>query len=48
MVQETVLRLKGIEGLQAPIAICNEDQITSDPLVFVVPNPLNQYKHHPS
>jgi mannose-1-phosphate guanylyltransferase/mannose-1-phosphate guanylyltransferase/mannose-6-phosphate isomerase len=25
MVQETVLRLKGIEGLQAPIAICNED-----------------------
>jgi len=25
MVQETVLRLKGIEGLQAPIAVCNED-----------------------
>ena len=25
MVQETVLRLEGIENLQAPIAVCNED-----------------------
>ena len=25
MVQETILRLKGIEGLQASIAVCNED-----------------------
>ena len=25
MLQETVLRLKGIEGMQAPIGVCNED-----------------------
>jgi mannose-1-phosphate guanylyltransferase / mannose-6-phosphate isomerase len=25
MIQETVLRLAGLEGLQAPIAVCNED-----------------------
>ena len=25
MIQETVLRLEGLDGLQAPIAVCNED-----------------------
>lgn len=25
MVQETILRLAGIDGMKAPIAVCNED-----------------------